>query len=114
MWLEALCRGATALLLQKGLQPAGCPDTATAPAGRTPYGWVMQADRADLFLTDCTNAVLAVVAALKLQSVQRLDALHVGIVYGFILLSDSEEAWRFAALILSAESEAILARSGFG
>lgn len=111
---EALSAGAGALLKAKALQLTGGPDSARAPEGRNLYAWVMQEDRADLFLTYCTNAVLATAEAPELQIVQIPDELNVGAKYGLIVLSDSDEARRFAAFILSAEGQAILARYGFG
>jgi ABC-type molybdate transport system substrate-binding protein len=74
----------------------------------------MLEDRADVFLTYCTNAVLAVAEASDLRIVQIPDALNVGAEYGLIVLSDTEDAQRFAAFILSTEGQAILARFGFG
>ena len=41
------------------MQLTGGPDSDPAPEGRNTYAWVMESDRADLFLTYCTNAVLA-------------------------------------------------------
>lgn len=111
---EALSPGATATLKAKALQLTGGPDSAPAPEGRNLYAWVMQEDHADLFLTYCTNAVLAMAEAPELQNIQIPDMLNVGAEYGLIVLSDSEDARRFAAFILSAEGQAILARFGFG
>jgi molybdate transport system substrate-binding protein len=111
---EALSSGASASLKAKALQLTGGPDSAPAPQGRNLYAWVMQEDRADLFLTYCTNAVLAVAEAPELQIIQIPDTLNVGAEYGLIVLSDTEEARGFAAFILSAEAQAILARFGFG
>lgn len=113
-WAEALSPGATATLKAKALQLTGGPDSAPPPEGRNLYAWVMQEDRADLFLTYCTNAVLAVTEAPELQIVQIPEMLNVGAEYGLIVLTDSEDARRFATFILSAEGKAILARFGFG
>jgi molybdate transport system substrate-binding protein len=111
---EALSSGASASLKAKALQLTGGPDSVPAPEGRNLYAWVMQEDRADLFLTYCTNAVLAVAEAPDLQIIQIPDTLNVGAEYGLIVLSDTEEARGFAAFILSADGQAILARFGFG
>lgn len=111
---EALSAGAASALKAKALQLTGGPDSAPAPQGRNLYAWVMQEDRADLFLTYCTNAVLAVAEAPELRIIQIPDTLNVGAEYGLIVLSDTEEARGFAAFILSAEGQAILARFGFG
>ena len=111
---EALSAGAAASLKAKALQLTGGPDSAPAPEGRNLYAWVMQQDRADLFLTYCTNAVLAVAEAPDLRIVRIPDDLNVGAAYGLIVLSDSEDAQRLAAFILSGDGQAILARFGFG
>ena len=110
---EALSSGATASLKAKALQLTGGQDSAQAPDGRNLYAWVMQEDRADVFLTYCTNAVLAVAEAPDLQIVQIPEALNVGAEYGLIVLSDTEGARRFAEFILSEEGQAILVRFGF-
>lgn len=111
---DALSAGATGALKAKALPLTGGPDSAQAPEGRNLYAWVMQEDRADVFLTYCTNAVLAVAEAPDLQMVQIPAELNVGAEYGLIVLSESEEAGRFAAFILSSQGQAILARFGFG
>ena len=48
-----------AILGGKALQLTGGPTSARAPAGINQYAWVMSNGKADLFLTYCTNAVLA-------------------------------------------------------
>lgn len=111
---EALSSGATATLKAKALQLTGGPDSAPPPEGRNLYAWMMQEDRADLFLTYCTNAVLALAEAPELQNIQIPDMLNVGAEYGLIVLSESEDVRRFAAFFLSAEGQAILTRFGFG
>ena len=55
---ERLRPGRVRDLDAKALQLTGAP-TAEAPEGRNAYAWLMEQDRADLFLTYCTNAVLA-------------------------------------------------------
>ena len=56
---EALTSGAKNALEAKALQLTGGPNSAKAPEGRNLYAWVMESDKADVFLTYCTNAVLA-------------------------------------------------------
>src|SRR5690606_10689989 len=74
--------GAFATLDAKALKLTGGPDSAKPPAGRNPYGWVMAQDRADIFLTYCTNAVLARKDVPDLRIVAIPDALAVGADYG--------------------------------
>jgi molybdate transport system substrate-binding protein len=98
----------------KALQLTGGPDSPKAPEGRNQYAWVMEEDKADVFLTYCTNAVLASKQAPQLQMVQIPQELAVGADYGLIVLDGSpEEAWRFAMFILSPEGQKILDDYGF-
>jgi len=111
---EALQPGAQAKLEAKALQLTGGPASEKAPEGRNTYGWVMEQGRADIFLTYCTNAVLAKAEVPALQIVALPQDLGVGADYGLIVLEGaSPAAWRFAFFILSPEGQAVLARYGF-
>ena len=106
--------GATDTLRGKALQLTGGPDSDKAPEGRNTYGWVMENDRADLFLTYCTNAVLAQRDVPDLQIVQIPEALAVGADYGLMVLNDAPpEAWKLALYILSPAGQAVLGDYGF-
>lgn len=106
--------GAQAALEDKALQLTGGPDSATPPAGRNPYAWVMEGDKADVFLTYCTNAVLAQREVPELQIVQLPEALAVGADYGLTVLeSASTGAQDLAQFILAPEAQKILAEYGF-
>jgi ABC-type molybdate transport system substrate-binding protein len=111
---EALRPGSFATLDAKALQLTGGPDSAKAPEGRNTYGWVMEEDRADVFLTYCTNAVLARKEVPALQIVSLPDELAVGADYGLIVRRDAPgEAWRLALFILAPEGQEVLADYGF-
>ncbi len=111
---EAVRHGSTAKLEAKALQLTGGPDSAKPPSGRNPYGWVMSEDRADLFLTYCTNAVLAQRDTPTLQIVQLPDALAVGAAYGLTVLQGaSAQADDLASFILAPDGQNILADYGF-
>ena len=111
---EALQAGAKATLEQKALQLTGGPTSAKAPEGRNPYGWVMQNDRADVFLTYCTNAKLAQQQVPQLQIVSLPITLSVGAQYGLLVLQDAQpQAASLAEFILSHKGQAILASYGF-
>ena len=56
---EALKAGSRAALEGKALQLTGGATSAQPPAGRSVYGWQVAEGRADIFLTYCTNAVVA-------------------------------------------------------
>jgi molybdate transport system substrate-binding protein len=110
---ETLKPGAKATLEAKALKLTGGPDAPKPPAGKSVYSFVMEQRKADVFLTYCTNAVVAAreVPGLKIVSIP--PALAVGADYGLVVLSDRPEAARLALFILSAPGQAILARYGF-
>ncbi len=111
---EAIQQGSTAKLKAKALQLTGGPDSAQPPDGRNPYAWVMSEDRADLFVTYCTNAVLAQRDTPTLQIVQFPDALAVGADYGLTVLEGaSDQAADLAEFILAPDGQQILANYGF-
>lgn len=111
---EALRPGSFASLDKKALQLTGGPDSAKPPAGRNPYAWVMDEKRADIFLTYCTNAVLAQRESPQLQVLDIPASLAVGADYGLIVRAGAgPEAWRLALFILSPQGQEILADYGF-
>lgn len=98
----------------KALQLTGGPDSPAPPAGRNKYAWVMQENQADIFLTYCTNAVLARQEADQLQIVDIPPELSVGADYGLIVLDQANtEAWQLAMYILSPQGQKILDDYGF-
>jgi molybdate transport system substrate-binding protein len=110
---EALKPGARATLEAKALKLTGGPDAPKPPAGKSVYAFVMAQRQADVFLTYCTNAVVAAreVPGLKIVSIP--PTLAVGADYGLVVLSTRPEAARLALFILSPPGQAILARHGF-
>ena len=111
---EALRPGAFATLDAKALQLTGGPDSQKPREGRNTYAWVMEQDRADLFLTYCTNAVLAQKEVSDLKMVALPEELSVGADYGLVVRKDAPpDAWRLALFILSPAGQQILAGHGF-
>lgn len=111
---EVVQQGSTARLKAKALQLTGGPDSAKPPEGRNPYAWVMSEDRADLFVTYCTNAVLAQRDTPTLHIVKFPEALAVGAAYGLTVLKDaSVQAGELADFILAPDGQKILAGYGF-
>ncbi|SMP52516.1 molybdenum ABC transporter, molybdate-binding protein [Desulfonatronum zhilinae] len=111
---DQLKSGSTATLSAKALQLTGGPDSPKAPEGRNLYAWVMDEQKADVFLTYCTNAVLAKKELPHLQIVSIGPELSVGADYGLLVLDGaSQEAWRLALFILSPEGQKILGDYGF-
>ncbi len=83
---DATKPGVKVLLETKALQLVGNPNSAKAPEGRTVYGWLMANDKADVFLTYCTNALLAKSELASLSIVAIPKALSVGADYGLVVL----------------------------
>ncbi len=110
---EAVRPGARAALEGKALTLTGGPDSARPPAGRDLYAWQFERDAVDLFLSYCTNAVLARRAEPRLASIEVPEALAVFADYGMLLLQPRPEAARLALFILSPQGQMILARHGF-
>lgn len=111
---DKIKEGSFAALSGKALQLTGGPDSAKAPEGRNKYGWVMSGKKADVFLTYCTNAVLAKKEVPDLKIIKIPQELSVGADYGLIVRSGaSSEAWRLAMYILSPEGQKILREYGF-
>ena len=106
---EEVQPGSFAALDAKALQLTGGADSAAAPEGRNLYAWVMTEDRADIFLTYCTNAVLAKADTPGLEIVAIPEALSVGADYGLTLLSpDNPDAARLALFVVSPAGQEIL------
>jgi len=75
---------------------------------------LMQQDKADVFLTYCTNAILAQHEAPGLKVIQLPEPLAVGAEYGMTVMNGaSEAAGRFAKFVLSGPAQAILTKHGF-
>lgn len=110
---ERLQPGAQAALNAKALRLTGGPDTPQAPPGKDLYAWQFERGAADLFLTYCTNAVLARKADPTLQRIDLPAQLQVSADFALALLSDRREALAFFLFILSPEGQAILDRHGF-
>ena len=111
---DALQPGATVRLQAKALQLTGAADSLPAPAGRNTYAWVMEQNRADVFLTYCTNAVAARAELPRLQVVAIPDALQVGAAYGVTVRADAPaNAQAFAKVLLQPPAQSVFRRLGF-
>jgi molybdenum ABC transporter molybdate-binding protein len=111
---EEVRAGSYQVLDHKALQLTGGTNSPVAPEGRNPYAWVMTEDRADVFLTYCTNAVLAQRDSKMLQIVQVPEDMAVGADYGLSLLDrNSPAAIGLAMYILSPKGQQILSDYGF-
>lgn len=111
---EAVKPNAKAALETKALQLTGGPESVKPPKDRNPYGWVMENKQADIFLTYCTNAVLAKKEVPSLQIIDLPQELAVGADYGLLVLQGANTAAKpLAEFILSTKGQAILSRYGF-
>ena len=111
---EKLRPGAFSALDAKALKLTGGPDSAQPPEGVNQYAWVMDEDRADIFLTYCTNAVAAQKALPKLQIVEVPDALAIGATYGMTVRDGAVQGAALAEHVLSPDAQKVLKRYGFG
>ncbi len=111
---DAIKPGARAVLEEKALQLTGAANSATPPAGRTVYGWHVAEGRADIFLTYCTNAVLAQKEDSRQQIVTLPRELAVGADYGLTVMNGAPAAAKaFAQFIMFPEGQKIFLRYGF-
>lgn len=111
---DALKPGALVALDKKALQLTGGPNSPPPPKDRNVYGAVVADGKADIFLTYCTNAVVAKRENPQQQIVQLPANLAVGADYGLTVIKGaSANAEKFAAFILSKDGQAILAKHGF-
>lgn len=110
---EALRPGAAKALSDKALRLTGGPDSPPPPKDRSVYGMLVEQGKADIFLTYCTNALLAQKEVSALHIVQVPEALAVGADYGLTVVNDRAPARDFADYILSAAGQQLLAQHGF-
>jgi molybdate transport system substrate-binding protein len=111
---DKIKEGSFKTLSAKALQLTGGPNSEKAPEGRNQYGWVMDEKKADVFLTYCTNAVLARKEVQSLKIVRVPEDLSVGADYGLLVRNGAPtEAWRLAMYILSPAGQKILKEYGF-
>lgn len=111
---DALKAGANAVLAKKALQLTGGPNSPPPPKDRSVYGQVVADGQADIFLTYCTNAIVAQKENPGQQVIALPQSLAVGADYGMTVVNNaSPQAERLAAFILSADGQAILAKHGF-
>ena len=111
---DSVQAGAYARLDAKTLKLAGAADSAKPPDGISAYGWLMDQGRADVFLTYCTNAVVAQKEVPRLKVVQVPPELQVAAAYGLTLrLGASPSASAFAQALLAPPAQEVFRRFGF-
>ena len=105
--------GAFKLLAEKALQLTGGPNSPPPPADRNVYGALMAAGRADVFITYCTNAVIAQREVPTLRRIDVPDDVSVSATYGVSVLAGAEGGARFVEFLLGPQGQAVLAKHGF-
>ena len=106
--------GARARLEGKALQLTGGPASPPPPADRSVYGMLVAQGQADLFLTYCTNAIVAKREVPDLVVTTIPAAFSVGADYGITVLEPPTAAGRaFVVFVLSEPGRRILAAHGF-
>jgi molybdate transport system substrate-binding protein len=111
---EAIKPGALAALEKKALQLTGNANSVAAPEDHLVYGWLVAQGCADIFLTYCTNAVVAKAQNPDQQIIDLPDNLSVGADYGLTVMHGATTAAQaFANFIVSPNGKLILANYGF-
>jgi ABC-type molybdate transport system substrate-binding protein len=106
--------GAYRVLSTKALQLTGGPTSPPPPADRSVYGALVADGQADIFITYCTNASLALSEQPQLKIVAVPAAINVSASYGVAVSSGAlPAADAFADFMLGAAGQALLAKQGF-
>jgi ABC-type molybdate transport system substrate-binding protein len=107
--------GSAAALKARALQLTGGPSSPPPPAGRNVYGVLVAQGQADVFITYCTNATLALREQPQLKVLPVPQAINVAAQYGLAIVEPSTEGARaFVAFLLGPRGQAVLAAHGFG
>jgi molybdate transport system substrate-binding protein len=107
-------RGAFKQLTDKALQLTGGPNSPPPPAGRNVYAHLVVQGRADVFITYCTNATIALAQQPSLRTVAMPAAINVSADYGVApMVGAGSRAQRFVDYLMSTSAQVILARHGF-
>jgi molybdenum ABC transporter molybdate-binding protein len=111
---EKIRSGSYATLSSKALKLVGGVDAPPPPKDRSIYTELMQENKADVFLTYCSNAILASQEAPELKVIQLPEALAVAAAYGMTVMQGaSAAATKLSRFILSAPAQQILVQHGF-
>lgn len=111
---QAGTAGAAATLKAKALQLTGGPNSPPPPPDRNVYGVLVAQGAADLFLTYCTNTLLATREQPGQRSVVVPEAINVSASYGVTVINGAPPAARqFVEFLLAPAGQAVLARHGF-
>jgi len=105
--------GAFSALNGKALHLTGGPNSPPPPKDKSVYGVLVAEGKADIFITYCTNTLIAVAEQPGLKSVAIPDAINVGADYGVAVVGTAAAAKRFVDFLLGPQGQAILTHQGF-
>lgn len=106
--------GSAATLKQRALQLTGGPQSPPPPAGRNVYGALVAQAQADVFITYCTNATIALAEQPHLKSLPIDAAINVAATYGVATMKGaSPAAQRFLAHLMGPQGQGRLRALGF-
>jgi len=106
--------GSAAALKQSALQLTGGPQSPPPPAGRNVYGLLVAQGQADVFITYCTNAALALAEEPTLKTLPIDSAINVSATYGVATMKGAGPmTQRFLDHLLGPEGQARLRALGF-
>jgi molybdate transport system substrate-binding protein len=106
--------GTAKALASKALQLTGGRSSPLPPAGRNVYGVLVASGQADVFLTYCTNAVVARTEQPGLQMVEIPSTINVSAEYGLAVgVAAPAAARRFADDLVSGAGQTALRNAGF-
>ncbi|NDZ12376.1 molybdate ABC transporter substrate-binding protein [Variovorax sp. WS11] len=106
--------GSASALAAKSLQLTGGPNSPAPPAGRNVYGMLVANGQADVFLTYCTNAVIAVAEEPGLQRVDVPPSINVSAEYGVVVRKGAPAAAQaFADELVGGAGQRALRQAGF-
>jgi molybdenum ABC transporter molybdate-binding protein len=111
---DKLQPGAYATLDRKALKLVGGPSSPEPPSDRSIYSVLVAEKKADIFLTYCTNAIVAVREVPGARMVAVPEPLSVGANYALTVMRDaSPAARRFARFVVSLRGQKLLKQYGF-
>ena len=106
--------GSARTLAAKALQLTGGPNSPPPPPGRNVYGMLVATGQADVFLTYCTNAVIAQAEEPALQLIDVPLAINVSALYGLTVRQGAAgEAQAFADSLVGGAGQGALRKAGF-
>lgn len=106
--------GSSAALKQRALQLTGGPQSPPPPAGRNVYGALVAQGQADVFITYCTNAAIALAEEPQLKSLPIDAAINVSATYGVATMKGAAPTAKlFMAHLMGPQGQARLRALGF-